>query len=124
MRDRGRNSQAKFRAGQRLRSAFHTRRRTRAGSMMSAATNSNAPPTAMPTNRKGSNSSQTIGYRTSANKASGQHSTNRMHHNRKPSMEEPPLVHTLDYARMFRAMERETGFEPATSTLARLHSTS
>jgi len=36
----------------------------------------------MPKIRNGSNNSQTIGYNTSASKASGQHKTSKMHHSK------------------------------------------
>src|ERR1700674_1245550 len=44
----------------------------------------------MPTNRKGSNSSHTIGYRISASTATGQHSTKRKHQSRKATMGATP----------------------------------
>ena len=47
---------------------------------------SSTPPTATPTIRNGSSSSQTIGYKISATSAKGQHRINSKHHNRNVSM--------------------------------------
>jgi hypothetical protein len=58
------------------------RRRTDDGSKTTARTNPSAPSTAIPSNRNGKRKSQTIGYRTSAARASGQQSTTRMSHNK------------------------------------------
>ena len=48
--------------------------------------NSNTPITAIPSKRKGSKMSQITGNRISANRASGQQMTNRMHQRRKVSI--------------------------------------
>lgn len=61
-------------------------RKTRTGRNNIARNNSNTPVTAMPTSRNGSSNSQTIGYSTSATSAIGQHTTNRMHHNKKAAI--------------------------------------
>lgn len=58
---------------------FYTARSRRAGNKINAATSSSAPWTAIPRRRNGRRSSQTIGYRTTANNASGQHRINKMH---------------------------------------------
>lgn len=57
--------------------------RMRTGRKIMARIRSSAPPAAIPTMRNGSNISHTIGYNTSASRASGQHSTSKMHHKRK-----------------------------------------
>src|SRR5476649_1325361 len=57
---------------------------------MTARRRSSTPPTAMPTMRKGNRRSQMKGYNTRASSASGQHSTNRMHH--KMKVTGPPLA--------------------------------
>jgi hypothetical protein len=44
------------------------------------------PSTAIPTMRKGSNSSHTKGYRTSASRAIGQHRINKIIHKKKAAM--------------------------------------
>src|ERR1039457_4277222 len=64
--------------------------RTRPGRKMIAFTRSSAPPTAIPTTRNGNRRSQTIGYKTSATIASGQHSTRTMHHKRNFAMASVP----------------------------------
>src|SRR6266568_7128400 len=58
---------------------------------MIALTSSSAPPTAIPTKRNGSRSSQTNGYAISASSASGQHSTRRIHHNKNFTITSAPL---------------------------------
>jgi hypothetical protein len=72
---------ASSRTGLRL---FH-RRKTRAGKVTIAHTNSSAPPTAMPTMRKGNSSSQISGYKISATSASGQQKNSTTHHTRNVS---------------------------------------
>src|SRR5882672_7290955 len=61
--------------------------------------------------RNGMESSQTIGYRTSASSARGQHKTNRMHHNRNPAMIPPPSLTTTTpkTAEKFRASRSSAG---------------
>gem|GEM_PF-3612349 len=49
-----------------------------AGRVSTALSNSNTPSTAMPSSLKGSRMSQKMGYRISASRARGQHSTKRM----------------------------------------------
>ncbi len=61
---------------------FYILRMSRDGSMMIDEIKASTPLTAMPRMRKGSNTSHTMGYRTSARSASGQHKTNKMHHSR------------------------------------------
>src|SRR5258708_32339052 len=58
----------------------------RAGSITTAQTRARAPWTAMPTRRKGSNSSHTMGYRIRATRAMGQHRMKRKHQSRKAIM--------------------------------------
>jgi len=58
----------------------------RAGSVTTAQTSCKAPSTAIPTIRNGSRNSHTIGYITNANSASGQQTTNKMHHNKNATM--------------------------------------
>src|SRR5579864_9509530 len=53
------------------------------GSVTMLQTKARAPPTAIPTMRKGRSKSQTIGYRISAAMATGQHRTNRIHQSKK-----------------------------------------
>src|SRR4029077_18325914 len=67
--------------------------------MITAATNASTPCTAMPTMRKGSKSSHTSGYSTSAINATGQQITNSKHQARNANMGNLPCVHTLRYAR-------------------------
>jgi hypothetical protein len=55
----------------------------RAGKNKIALMSENTPPTAMPSNRNGSEINQTIGNKINANIASGHESTNKMHHARK-----------------------------------------
>jgi hypothetical protein len=55
----------------------------RTGNRKIARSNWKTPVTVIPTNRNGSSNSHTIGYSTSANSASGQHSTSNKHHRRK-----------------------------------------
>ncbi len=56
---------------------------------MIALINSSAPPTAIPNIRKGRRQSQTKGYRMSATRASGQHTTRRMHQSKNLIMRSP-----------------------------------
>src|SRR5271166_3292589 len=58
----------------------------RAGSITAAQTRARTPCTAIPTRRKGNNSSHTNGYRISASNATGQHNTKRKHQSRKAIM--------------------------------------
>lgn len=57
-------------------------RKIRAGRNNIPRSNSRTPSTAIPTIRNGSKISQTNGYSSKASKASGQHSTSKMHHSR------------------------------------------
>jgi hypothetical protein len=52
----------------------------RAGKNSTARNNANTAPIVIPTNRRGSETSQTTGNNTSASNATGQHNTNKMHH--------------------------------------------
>src|ERR1043166_5019271 len=54
-----------------------------------ALNNPNTPVNVMPTIRNGMLSSHTNGYAISANKASGQHNTNRMHQSKKAAILHP-----------------------------------
>src|ERR1700679_881282 len=54
----------------------------RTGSEIRAPTNSSAPCTAMPANRKGNKTSHTIGYKRIAITASGQQRMKRIHHSK------------------------------------------
>src|SRR2546430_2771576 len=58
----------------------------RNGSVTMPHTSESAPPTAIPIKRNGRSISHTMGYKTSAASAKGQHRTNRMHHKRKANM--------------------------------------
>src|SRR5436190_24155636 len=53
---------------------------TRAGRNSKARTSANTASSVIPINRNGKDKSQTIGKRIRASSATGQHSTNRMHH--------------------------------------------
>jgi hypothetical protein len=57
----------------------------RAGRNNKAWIKANIAPTVIPRRRKGKDTSQTKGKRTRASNATGQHSTNRMHHRTKSS---------------------------------------
>ncbi len=59
---------------------------------MSEAINASTPPTAIPTILKGRRSSQTIGYKTRARRARGQHKTNKMHQTRNFNMANPEVI--------------------------------
>ncbi len=54
----------------------------RAGNITIARKNTNTPSTAIPTSRNGNVSSQKMGYKISANSASGQHNTSKISHNK------------------------------------------
>src|ERR1700677_1380838 len=70
----------------------------RTGSEIRATTNSSAPCTAMPANRKGNKTSHTIGYKRIAITASGQQRMKRIHHSKNLIMiplhrgKRPPLL--------------------------------
>jgi len=68
--------------------------RRRAGSIIAAAIRASTPWTAIPTMRKGSSRSHTIGYRINATRASGQQTTNRRHQSKNAAMGDPPLLVT------------------------------
>lgn len=61
-------------------------RNNRTGSIKSAVRRPRTPSTAIPTRRNGKRSNHTIGYSTSASRASGQHSRNRMIQRKKAAM--------------------------------------
>src|SRR5579864_4805078 len=63
-----------------------------AGNITAAHRSSNTPWTAIPISRKGRSNSHTIGYSTSASRASGQHNTNSRHHRRKVNMTGSPCL--------------------------------
>lgn len=66
--------------------AVQTARSRRTGKKMMADTRESAPSTAMPTTRKGSSSSHTMGYRTIATSASGQQKNSSRHQRRNFSI--------------------------------------
>src|SRR6202521_4040198 len=81
--------------------------------MTAAQTRASTPWTAMPTNRKGSNSSHTIGYRNSASRATGQHSTTRKHQSRKAIIgATPPEYNTQDEGKKFGRRVRRLESSP------------
>src|SRR5580765_1332426 len=65
--------------------------------MITAATSASTPWKATPTMRKGSNSSHTSGYSTSAINATGQQITNSRHQARNANMRHLPCVLSLRY---------------------------
>jgi hypothetical protein len=65
---------------------------TRVGRLRSALTRDSALPTAMPTRRNGSSTSQTNGYSTRANSARGQQRIKRTHQSRNFSIDLPLLT--------------------------------
>jgi hypothetical protein len=82
-------------------SCFYTARpnrkgalRRRAGSIITAVIRASTPWTAIPTMRKGSSRSHTIGYRINATRASGQQRTNKRHQSKNAAMGDLPLVVT------------------------------
>ena len=62
--------------------------------MITAVIRASTPWTVIPTMRKGSSRSHTIGYRINATRASGQQTTNRRHQSKNAAMGDPPLLVT------------------------------
>jgi hypothetical protein len=67
------------------------------------------PSTATPKIRKGSRSSQTTGYATSANRATGQHKTNKMHQSRNFTIESPQSEDTNEEIENSGVRNQESG---------------
>lgn len=79
----------------------------RDGRRMMARSNSNTPSTAMPNNRKGNSNSQTIGYRMSAETASGQQTIRRNSQRRKVTTVEPRIEFQDRVQKVLRARTDE-----------------
>jgi hypothetical protein len=62
--------------------------------MITAVIRASTPWTVIPTMRKGSSRSHTIGYRINATRASGQQITNRRHQSKNAAMGDLPLIVT------------------------------